>query len=84
MLDGQYDNCGEQTVDWYTRASPMRAALNKTGRPILFMNEPMYLPPMSGPLINSGMLLSCTALVADAHIVLIGAGMIIQLRMSGG
>ena len=41
-----YDNCGEQTVDWYTRASPMRAALNKTGRHILFMNEPMYDHPV--------------------------------------
>lgn len=83
MLDGQYDNCGEQTVDWYTRASPMRAALNKTGRPILFMNEPMYLPPMSGPLIKSA-LQSCTVLLADGHVVLVGAGMITQLRMSGG
>ena len=32
-------SCGHS---WYTRASPMRDALNRTRRPIQFMNEPMY------------------------------------------
>ena len=40
-----YDNCGDNGLDMGARASAMRDALNRTGRPILFMTQPTYQDP---------------------------------------
>ena len=41
-----YDDCGETAVDYIARATPMRNALNRTARKMLFMNEAFYLDPI--------------------------------------
>jgi alpha-galactosidase len=40
-----YDNCGEMTVDYIAKASPMRDALNRSGHLVMFMASPWYLDP---------------------------------------
>lgn len=41
----KYDNCAEYALEPNARSSPMRDALNRTGRKILFSTEPFDLSP---------------------------------------
>jgi alpha-galactosidase len=41
----KYDNCAEYALEPNARNSPMRDALNRTKRPILYSTEPFHLTP---------------------------------------
>ena len=41
----KYDNCAEYALEPNARSTPMRDALNRTHRPILFSTEPFHLTP---------------------------------------
>lgn len=41
----KYDNCAEYALEPNARSSPMRDALNRTGKAILFSTEPFDLSP---------------------------------------